>query len=103
MSAYDNIKSEDLERSDIPYSNQEQMQAQIFTRENPLLNEQGYSSLEKIIKRYITYDMQKNLTKHLFCVFLGYLSVKNKSYAHFSIALYMQIMKRTLTQFLDDF
>ena len=45
--------------------------------------------------------VKNNLTKHLFCAFLGYHWVQNKSFAHFSIALFMQIMKMNQTQFLN--
>ena len=45
--------------------------------------------------------VKNNLTKHLFCAFLGYHWVLNKSFAHFSIALFMQIMKMNQTQFLN--
>ena len=40
----------------------------------------------------------------MFCsYFLDFLSVQNKSFAHFSIALFIQITKIALTQFPDDF
>ena len=39
----------------------------------------------------------------IYSLFLYFLSVQNKSFAHFSIALFIQITKIALTQFADDF
>ena len=37
----------------------------------------------------------------MFCGFLGFLLVQNRSFTHFSIALFMAITKTTLSQFVE--